>query len=136
MKQRPQKSGGAGSIFFNCCFRSNVFPLFLALIITISLGITQEPAKHCWQESLGIFIFLLIICCLSFGTAISEAQAQKLSEPFQSMMPCSVIRGGRLTHVNSANLVIGDVLEIQCGTLIPADCIVISAVDHFGIDES
>jgi magnesium-transporting ATPase (P-type) len=75
---------------------------------------------------LGVLLFIVVIITC-YETYSQEAKADSLMEEFRAMVPSqtSVMRDGILKPINTADLVIGDILRVKLGDKVPADCRVI-----------
>lgn len=106
---------------------------FAALII----GVVQHGWKSGWVEGLSIFIAVTIIVSVTAGNNyIKEKQFQKLvSKANEEEIATFRGKDGTSTTVWNHELVVGDVISIQQGMRIPADCILISGTD-ISVDES
>jgi magnesium-transporting ATPase (P-type) len=107
-------------------------PLILMLlgsaILSIMLG---NPS-----DAISIAIALFIV---SMVAAIQEYRSERALEQLQHLVPntCTVVRNHGTIYPNSAaqELVIGDLLLLQTGDRIPADCRIVDSVE-LTVDES
>jgi Ca2+-transporting ATPase len=93
-------------------------------------GFLQE-----WLDSLAIIAIIILNAILGF---IQENRAEKsllalkrMTSPFTK-----VIRGGRRASIPSAELVPGDLVELEAGDHVPADCRVIWHTPNFAVQEA
>lgn len=85
---------------------------------------------------LGLLLFVVVfVTC--YETYSQEAKADSLMEQFRALVPeqALVLRDGSLQTVEAARLVLGDVLRLQSGDKVPADCRVILC-DSLKVDQS
>lgn len=125
-------------------------PLILMLLgsagISVALGNTADAAS--------IAVALLIV---SLVAAVQEYRSEKALEQLQNLVPhtCTVLRDGVITSCSSTNsdsnnnnkniinsnkvyaaeLVVGDLVLLQTGDRVPADCRVVDSVE-LALDES
>ena len=107
-------------------------PLILMLLgsaaISILLGNTSD--------ALSIAMALLIVSCVA---AIQEYRSERALERLTHLVPhtCTVVRdqGTIYTHLRATELVVGDLVLVQTGDRIPADCRIVDSVE-LAIDES
>lgn len=124
-------------------------PLILMLLgsagISVALGNTADAAS--------IAVALLIV---SLVAAVQEYRSEKALEQLQNLVPhtCTVLRDGVITSCSStssdsnsssnniksnkvyaAELVVGDLVLLQTGDRVPADCRVVDSVE-LALDES
>ncbi len=100
-------------------FKSPLILLLIgAVIISAFLG-----------DSLDVFIILFII--LSTGTIsfFQERQSGKLAEKLQTLLSikATVLRDGIPIELPSSHVVVGDVILLRAGDMLPADCRIIEA---------
>lgn len=126
-------------------FKDNMFGWFPVMLwIGGLMSITIHFAQywvHLHSESnenlyLGIIILMVVIFTGLFGF-YQEAKNVKVMKGFADMMPsyARVIREGRHKLIPSAELVFGDLIEMNAGEIVPADVRLIE-VNNFRIDMS
>uniref|UniRef100_A0A674H5E4 Calcium-transporting ATPase n=1 Tax=Taeniopygia guttata TaxID=59729 RepID=A0A674H5E4_TAEGU len=104
---------------------------------TASGGAEDEgEAAAGWIEGAAI---LLSVACVVLVTASNdwskERQFRGLQSRLQREQRAAVLRGGRLAQLPVADLVVGDVVQVKYGDLLPADGVLIQGND-LKIDES
>ncbi|MBN2838007.1 MAG: HAD-IC family P-type ATPase [Fusobacteriaceae bacterium] len=77
---------------------------------------------------IGIALISVVILNTIF-TFIQKYQSEKIMESFQKMIPSivKVLRDGNWIEINAKELVTGDIIMVQEGDKIPADCRLIEA---------
>uniref|UniRef100_A0A0N5BFV9 Cation_ATPase_N domain-containing protein n=1 Tax=Strongyloides papillosus TaxID=174720 RepID=A0A0N5BFV9_STREA len=87
----------------------------------LAKGIGDALMLYCALLLFGIVVFM------SFLSYIQERKAMKVMTDFKNLMPSNshVIRDCQEKIVNSSDLVVGDIIVIDTGSLIPADCRII-----------
>jgi len=109
--------------------------LIVAAIVSTVLGMIKDGPKHGYQEGLGIVFAILIILIVSVGNDwIKEKQFQELMSKSDAKA-IKTIRNGKENMRDTQELVVGDLIQIDNGATIPADCIVIQSSD-FACNES
>ena len=100
--------------------------LFCASIISLVIG----------QFTDAVIILVIVILSSTFEF-IQEHAAQKALEKLRAQVAttATVIRDGKKHEIPTNLLTVGDIVELSCGDIIPADCRLISASDFF-INES
>lgn len=103
-----------------------IYILILAAIISIFLGESEE----------AIIIFLVIILNASIGL-IQESKAEKSLEALKSLSsPKALVkRDGKVIEINSEDIVLGDIVVLDTGRIIPADIRFTESV-NLKVDES
>lgn len=107
-------------------------PLIIILFIAAIVSIIIDP--HEWIESLIIFIVILFNAILGI---IQESNAEKSLEALKKMSApnAKVIRNGEKLSIASSEIVVGDIVCIEAGDLIPSDGRILEAF-NLQIDES
>ena len=110
--------------------------MIITLIIAsiISAVISKMQGENDYVDS--IIIIGIVIFNALMG-AIQEAKAEKSIEALKQMTPqiTKVIRNGKTTEINAEDLVKGDIVILETGNFIPADCRIIES-HNLKIEES
>eukprot|EP00051_Salpingoeca_urceolata_P001296 m.39842 g.39842 ORF g.39842 m.39842 type:complete len:1317 (-) comp11313_c0_seq1:125-4075(-) len=105
--------------------------LIIAGAISLLLGLTvEEDTETAWIEGAAIMVSVVIVVMV---TAINdlqkERQFQELQAQQETQQLCKVIRGGKQVTLQVSELVVGDVLLVQNGSILPADAVLISGAE-------
>ena len=108
-------------------------PMIIVLLIAAVLSYVSSGFKD-WVEPVIILLIVVVNAIISIS---QENNADKSLEALQKMSAplAKVIRNGKIEHVNTPNLVPGDIVELEAGDLVPADARIISA-SNLKADES
>ena len=112
--------------------------LIICAIFQISIGVSPlaENPERDWIDSFGIILaIVLIVYVSSFTNYSKEQQFRNLSKVNKSNMIVTVLRNGNRYNINFDNLLVGDIILLNQGMVIPADGILIES-DDIKIDES
>ena len=103
--------------------------IVILLVAAVIAGIIGEKS-----DALSILIIVLIMGVAGF---IQEYKAEKAVEALKKMLKpyAKVLRGGVKKVIPASNLVPGDIIVIEEGDYIPADCRLMEAID-LEVDES
>jgi Ca2+-transporting ATPase len=109
-----------------------IYILIAAAIISLVVGILEQSTD--WVDS--IIIFFVIFMNATIGT-VQENKANQAMEALKKMSsPTAIVRrDGKIVEIKANNLVVGDIVIIEEGNVIPADIRLITAV-NFKSDES
>ena len=105
-------------------------PMFLLLLATSVIYFIGGETSH------GLFMAfaIVLVATISFyqdaRSRNAMAQLKELTQP-----KAQVIRNSKVTEINSEEIVIGDHIIVEEGTLVPADAIVLQSNDFF-VNES
>jgi calcium-translocating P-type ATPase len=99
--------------------------LIVAAVVSITVSTIQNPTEG-WLEGTAILIAVQIVALVTASNDYSkELQFRALEQSAQSDERCSIIRDGSIIRVNPAEVCIGDVIVMQAGDQIAADCIIV-----------
>ena len=106
-----------------------VFAAFLSGVLAFVTGDKSELADTA--------ILLFIILLNAFVGFLQQYRADAAIEKLKQMSVCraKVVRGGALSVIDAEELVVGDVVEIEEGDRIPADCRILTC-ENFRTDEA
>lgn len=91
--------------------------LLIATIISLYMAVTTG---YGWPK---VFVILSIIIINIVLGISQESRAERALDALKGMQApqCTVVRNGALFHVNTSELVPGDIIELDTGDMIPAD---------------
>jgi sodium/potassium-transporting ATPase subunit alpha len=107
------------------------FTHFFAIILWIAAGLalfaeTRSPGEGMWQLGIAILAVILVNGLFSFW---QEHRAGRAIDSLRQLLPqqVKVLRDGQLAVLASEALVPGDVVLLEAGDNVPADCRLIAA---------
>lgn len=107
-------------------------PMIIILIAAaaVSLVLTlvgEERAK--FEDFADVIIITAVVLLNAFLGVMQESKAEQAIEALQSMTEshCRVLRDGKTQVTESKNLVVGDVILLEAGDSVPADCRILEA---------
>ncbi len=109
-------------------FKSPLMLLLIgAVILSAFLGDTSD-----------VFIILFIVLSTGMLSFFQERSASKVVEKLQSMLSLksTVLRDGIALEIITKQIVIGDVIILKAGDMIPADCLLIDANELYANESS
>ncbi len=120
--------------FFHLLLESLGDPIIKILLIVLAVKTVFLFQNFDWFETLGIVIAITLASIISTLSEYgSEKAFQKMQEE-SSKVKCNVIRDGGLVSVDLEDIVVGDIVKLSTGDLIPADGILIEG--NLSLDES
>ena len=121
--ESPMK--GFLTLFFEAFQDTTLIILILAAIVSLVIGIYEHGPADGWIEGGAILIAVFLVASVSAGNDYTkELQFRSLEKSSQNDERCSVFRSGAIERINPVDLVVGDVILLQAGDMIPADAIV------------
>lgn len=121
-----KKKNSPFKIFFS---QFNDFITWILIAATAISGFMGEKA-----DAITILIIIIINAVLGF---IQEYKTERSLEALNELAAptAKVIRDGRVKIIKAREIVVGDIIEIEAGDRIPADCIIVNG-DSIQSDES
>ena len=97
--------------------------LVAAVISAVTEFIEHDPASGMYVPTDSIIILVVVLINAILGV-VQESKAEKAVEALQKMSAATtkVLRDGKVETVKSEDLVVGDVILLDAGDAIPADC--------------
>lgn len=98
-----------------------------AVSLTIGLLPTSEEENE-WIEGAAIFVAVFLVALITaFNDYSKELKFRDLEKSAQGEERTSVVRNGSVIRVNPVDLVIGDIIVLQAGDRISADCVIVDS---------
>ena len=110
-------------------------PMIIILLVaaTVSLVLTlvnnSNPSNE--RESYADVVIITVVVLLNATLGvIQESKAEQAIKALQSMTvsKCKVKRNGQMEFVDSQDIVVGDIVLLEAGDSVPADCRIVEAV--------
>lgn len=113
-------------LFIEQCKDPMVFILFLGAVLSLVM-----------KEIIDAFIILLVVFMNALIGSMQVLKSEKALQALKDMIKptCKVIRNGKLELIETKNLVVGDLVEIEAGDHVPCDIRLIQT-SHLCADES
>ena len=115
-------------------FLESLFSPFNSILLGIILILFYTdvilPETPSYANIIVIFILIIASTFLDF---FEEFRSNKAAEELKELVAttCSVIRNGEEININVKNLVIGDIVKLSAGSMIPADLRIIESKDLY-----
>ncbi len=108
--------------------------IILILASIISAIVSRMQGENDYVDSI---IIIGIVVFNALMGVIQEAKAEKSIEALKQMTPqiAKVIRNGKKIDINAEELVKGDIIELEAGNFVPADCRILES-HNLKIEES
>ena len=102
-------------------------PMILILIAAAAVSAFTAVMQHEFPSDVLIILFVVIVNAV-LGV-VQESKAEKAIEALQQMAAATskVLRDGRAQVVHSEDLAVGDVVLLEAGDAVPADCRVLES---------
>ena len=105
-----------------------------AAIISLVCGLIQHGLGGLIEGASILISIAIIVVVTSVNNWIKERQFQELQRK-TDITTAIVVRGGITKTISMEDLVVGDLVVIEPGKTIPADCILVQS-DDMQVDES
>ena len=100
-------------------------PMIIILIVAAAISAATEMIEHGgWTTPTDAIIILVVVLLNAVLGVMQESKAEKAVEALQKMSAATTktLRDGKVETVKSEDLVVGDVILLDAGDAIPADC--------------
>lgn len=110
-------------------------PIIQILLIAALVSLVLAFVEHDFVETLGIFIAIFIATTVGFYFECDAARKFRVLTTINEDQPVKVRRDGKVMEVPRRDVVVGDIILVETGDEIPADAVLVEAV-NLQIDES
>lgn len=102
----------------------------MVLVLMAAAVISAITAKLSGESLSDVFIILFVVVLNTALGVIQESKAEAAIDALKKMAAATskVMRDGRIVHIKSEELVVGDVVLLEAGDAVPADGRLISCV--------
>lgn len=108
--------------------------LIVAAFVSLIVGMIEDPTDG-WLEGVAILVaVVLVVTVTATNDYLKDKQFRKLSAK-TAEVSCTVIRDGKEHEVSIYDIVVGDLMRVKTGMIIPADGLIVKA-NGLKIDES
>lgn len=113
----------------------NDFMIIILIIASIISAVTSYIQGE--NDYVDSIIIIAIVVLNAIMGLVQEARAEKSIESLKKLTPqiAKTIRNGKLQEINAEELVPGDIIELEAGNYVPADCRIIEGF-NLKIEES
>ena len=96
----------------------------MIIILIVAAAISAATAIYAHESFADVFIILFVVVVNAVLGLYQESKAEKAIEALKAMAAATskVIRNGSIAVVKSEELVVGDVVVLEAGDAVPADC--------------
>lgn len=113
--------------------------LIVAAIVQIGLGaspLSEHPDKD-WIEGLSITMAVFVVVCVgSLTNYTKEKKFKELNDRNSSMVKVTIKRNGEALEMSPDDVLVGDLIKINTGSIVAADGVLISTEGQIKIEES
>ena len=120
----PSPRMSTGAALFEILKATAVDPILLALVAcSLLLGLCS-PRE--WSQACGVVLMVALIMLVRTGLEFCKASAMETVDAVCASWQVYVVRGGREMLIDVRDIVVGDLVQLQAGEVIPADGILMS----------
>lgn len=110
--------------------------LIAAATVSTIINTLQDPQRG-WVDGTAIFIAVFLVANISAANDYAkQLQFRKLEESSQESDRCSVLREGTIERIHPRDVVVGDILVLQAGEMVPADAIMLDTFNVLSNESS
>lgn len=114
-----EKKLKTGFQFFMETFEDRLNQILLGMMVVFT--ILAVCGQGSYSEPIGVAVVLLAIAFIGMNTGLKSQKSTKELKDKTSVHYCNVIRDGKVEHINTDDLVVGDLVIVQSGEGIYAD---------------
>lgn len=109
--------------FFKQLSDPMIIILMIAAVVSLVLTLVQETSPSV-QDFADVIIIAAVVLLNAILGVVQESKAEQAIEALQNMTEahCKVLRDGKMQFVNSCDIVVGDIVLLEAGDSVPADC--------------
>ncbi len=124
-KLEAQKKKSTMARFFGQFKDVMILILLAAALVSLVIAISSGERKEFFEP----FLILLIVVLNAVMGTVQEGKAERALEALQNMSApkARVVRNGKDNIISAEELVPGDIIRLEAGDFIPADCRIIQA---------
>lgn len=125
---KPRQTATFLELVFDC-FEDTILQILIAAAsISLIIGVAQNGWSGLIEGASILLSIVIIVAVTSTNNWIKERQFQELQRKSDASTAV-VVRGGITQTVSGDDLVVGDIIIIENGKTVPADCLVIESTD-------
>ena len=103
--------------------------LCVAAVVATVVGIYNDGFAKGWIDGVSILVAIVIIVVVTVANDLAkEAKFQELMQK-SDVMSARVRRNDHYRTVDSEELVVGDIIQLEQGDTVPADCLAIECTE-------
>ena len=123
-KLAEPKKDGLVKRFFKALADPMIIILLVAAFISAGTTIYSNVVTGANESYADLFIILFVVILNTVLSLVQESKAENAISALMEMTKATskVIRGGQIKVIKSEDLVVGDVIVLEAGDAIPADC--------------
>ena len=123
------------NIFIKFIIQFNDFMIIILIIASIISAVVSKMQGE--KDYVDSIIIIAIVILNAIMGLVQEERAEKSIESLKKLTPkmAKVLRDGKVEEINAEELVPGDVIELEDGKYVPADCRIIESY-NLKIEES
>ena len=103
--------------------------LMIAAVVSLVITLVEKHGSANVADFADVIVIAAVVLLNAFLGVIQESKAEQAIEALQNMTEahCKVMRDGKMQFVNSCDLVVGDIVLLEAGDSVPADCRILEA---------
>ena len=102
-------------------------PMIILLLVTAGISAVTSAIQH--ESFSDVFIILFVVVINTIMGIVQESKAEKAIDSLKEMTKATskVIRNGKKQTVVSEEILVGDILDLEAGDVVPADARIIES---------
>ena len=97
--------------------------LIIVLLISSIISFVITCIDQTWSELFDVFFILAVVIFNAIIGLVQESKSDKALEELKNMTKSysTVLRNGKISRIKSEDIVVGDVVVLEAGDIVPAD---------------
>ncbi|EDQ87811.1 uncharacterized protein MONBRDRAFT_33171 [Monosiga brevicollis MX1] len=100
--------------------------LIIAACISLAVGMSTEGPELGWKDGVAVLVAVVLVVCINSGNDYQKEKQFRALNEAKNDHPVSVVRDGRTQRISIYDIVVGDIVVLQTGDIIPADGVFVS----------
>jgi P-type Ca2+ transporter type 2C len=98
--------------------------LLFASVLSFIIGLADDPTNG-WSEGVSIILSIVFVSSISGIIEYSKDKSLNDIDKKSNSSNSTIMRNGKHMHIESKNLVVGDIIVLDVGNRVPCDCILL-----------
>ena len=115
--------------FINSLADPMIIMLLVAAAIQAVVAVLEAGGKPTVKDFADVLVILVVVIINTIMSLVQESKAEAAMEALMQMTAATshIIRDGKIETIKSEDIVVGDIVVLEAGDAVPADCRVIES---------
>lgn len=115
--------------FINSLADPMIIMLLVAAAIQAVVTVVESGANFSFRDFADVLVILVVVIINTVMSLVQDSKAEAAMDALMEMTAATshVLRGGEVVTIKSEDVVIGDIVVLEAGDAVPADCRIIES---------